>query len=125
MTLRTYFFLTLRYMNPRFKRHLYPQDWKRLEYWKKGFRVGFPFPMLLIITAALMALVVHALGGQLATSKLLANTLILVPSTIISYLVAKKIMPGPGKANQYDRKTLDVQLVLIIITFTYFLFKSA
>ena len=125
MTLHTYIFLTLRYMNPRFKRHLYPYDWKTLEYWRKGLLVGLPFPLLLIVTVALMALIAHTIGGQLTSNKLLTNTFMLVPSTFISYFIAKKFMPVLGKTNLYDRKTLDVQLVLIIITFAYILLESA
>lgn len=122
MRLRTYLALTLRYMNPRFKQHLYPYDWKTWSCWKKGIRVGLPFPLLFIVTVLTIVAFFPALKEYLYFTEskkinvILAKVYLIILPIILSFFLAKKIMPKPGEANQYDRKTLDFQLALFIIT---------
>src|SRR5690606_36327776 len=119
--------LSSRYMNPRFKRHLYPQDWRTWDYWKRGLPIACPFPLLMLLFTAISASIVYYFKdlfhftSDKAINSLLVKVYIVIPSIIASYFAAKKLMPKPGKANQYDRKTLDFQMFLMVMTLFYFI----
>lgn len=121
MSLKTYFLLTLRYMNPQFKSHLYPMDWKTLDYWKRALQVSIPFPLLCLIfflitinTGIFFKEYVFVFENVLLV-KISLVTYLSFPPIIVSYLLSKRLLRFyPSKINQYDRKTLDVQLVMLI-----------
>lgn len=117
MSLRTYFFLTLRYVNPFFRNHIYPYDWKTWDYWKRGLKYGLPFPLFMLISIyPLIKIYTLILPKDSGVTK----ALILASSIVISYACAKKLLPKLGRANQYDLKCIDMQLVLMTMTLAWF-----
>mgnify|MGYP003672972905 CR=1 FL=1 len=130
MSFRTYILLTLRYLNPRFKKHLRPYDWRKAEYWKLGFRVGFPLPAIWMLSVLVSLIIILSLRKYIPLDEatesyqLMAKFFVLVPSLLLSYFATKKCMPPVGEANQYDRKTIEVQFVIIIIITLEMLLKS-
>lgn len=117
-------------MNPCFNRHLRSYDWRKVEYWKLGFRVGFPLPFLWGLFVGISVMFVPLLNDSLLFSEskdvnlFLTKVYMTVPSLVASYFMAKKLMPPLGRANSYDRKTIDIQLALMILVTIYILLKN-
>lgn len=118
MKTSTYLLLSLRYMNPFFRSHIYPSPWRLRDYMIPSRKTGGPFFLSLLLTFPM--LVVLSSKFQNPSNILVMELILFGGATLISYFFAKFVSshaPYGSTLNMFDRKTTDMQLVIMLLIF--------